>query len=616
MTSLYTQGGKLLLRGGLLAAGQPCCCGGSECCCVQVTETLCCPSSSTGSYITDEERDALEAECSALGGTLRITSRRRVCLQATAEQCATGGPCSDTCPPPTAPTRDCPSLGSTFVSDLMTYEEALAAVNALSEQNGQPDEFCPSPFFVRVVGPLLSGTDDCTSGGAVYYYRKDCLYCPVYYTCSGQNGCEASDNPPAGFTPYATLEECAQACNYLGVICDDWDYYEQKYYECRGPQYGMPGSEMGPATCEDCNPECCPVVITGTCFGSGANASIVADENSSPPGRIVEVILTRPGSGYAKNGRGQPALSISGAPGTSFQLAGPIRTGPARTRPPSEQCLPPLPPEPPGPCDLPYWTIVSISIPSDSPITDLGGSQFNFGGRPGYKDGNRLSIGGPGVTVVEAADARISIESIPPVLDFDIGGGFGAVLTATLTEFISEDTGGFGGGGSSFGERLWTVSSITITDPGSGYTPLDPNTFFGDFITARVISGFEYPRLRFQAYVSAVDENGGITAVTISPYNTLPPLTVRSGGFANNRITGVTVLKGGRYYAEPGNPSFSPDVSPVTVSVACASGGDGGAIINAIVDSDTSSPTFGQIKELVLVGGGSGYKNDCSNPLP
>jgi hypothetical protein len=237
------------------------------------------------------------------------------------------------------------------------------------------------------------------------------------------------------------------------------------------------------------------------------------------------------------------------------------------------------------------------------------------GGRSGYRDGDRLAIGGPGVTVDEAADARISIESIPPVLDFEITGGFGAVLTATLTEFISEDTGGFGGG-SSFGERLWTVSSITITDPGSGYIPFDPNTLFGDSITARVISGFEYPRLRFEGWVESVDENGGITAVTISPYNTLPPLTVRSGGFANNRITDVTVLKGGRYYAEPGDPSFSPDVSPVTVSVVCASGGDGGASINAIVDIDTSSPTFGQIKELVLVSGGSGYKNDCSNPLP
>jgi len=428
-----------------------------------------------------------------------------------------------------------------------------------------------------------------------------------YYACTGSNGCEARFGPLPDFTTYETLEACQQQCAYLGVICDDWDYYEQTYYECRGPYYGMPGSEMGPATCEDCNPECCPVVITGTCFGSGANASIVADDES---GTITEILLTRPGGGYAKFGRVQPTLVVSGA-SASFLLS--PRTGQF-------------------PCELPYWTIDYIFIPPDSAL------------RLFYKEGShRIYPGGPGVIWTEAAHVIMHVETIAPTLLNPLvitasvrgGSGSGAVLTPILTEFISEDEGDPRFEiPSTVGERFWTISSIEITNPGSGYTPFDPSTLEGDFFQDTYqyengpwpSSGVQYGAnfYPFFGWVESVDENGGITAVTIyeppppTPpvrSQTLAPLTRYGGVFYDRVITGVTVLCGGRYYAE--DPSVPPYVSPVTVSISCRSGVTGtNAVIEAVVDDDTASETFGEIAELVIENGGIGYANSCENEFP
>jgi len=418
-----------------------------------------------------------------------------------------------------------------------------------------------------------------------------------YYACTGSNGCEAMFGPAPDFTTYETLEACQQQCAYLGVICEEWNYYENTYYECRGPQYGMPGGQMGPATCEDCNPECCPVTIPGTCFGSGANASIVADDQGfGASGTITEVLLTRPGAGYAKFGRVQPTLVISGA-NAAFQLS--PRAGQF-------------------PCELPYWTIDFISIPPNSPITRLG---VQGNGRGGYVDGDRLVIGATNGIVEQAAHAKIHTALIPPTLTLEVqhgGGGLGAVLVPTFAEFISQDAGGLGGAGATAGRRLFTISSIEITSPGSGYVAFDLDTLTGDFVTVNVTSGWSNPRMVFFAYVESVDENGAITAVTIleRPANDpMPPLTSYSGGFEDFVITGVTVLCGGRYYAE--DPSLPPYVSPVTVSITCRSGVTGtNAIIEAVVDDDTASETFGQIAELILVNGGNGYAGSCENEFP
>lgn len=440
-------------------------------------------------------------------------------------------------------------------------------------------------------GALGTGQDCCCEqccGCVPCKTLTDYIY---YYTCTGFNGCEQIFGPaPAPGGSYETLEECQQFCDFLGVVCEDWNYYENTYYECKGPIWGLPGSQQGPLTCEDCTRECCTVSIVG-CFGGGANGSIVADDDGfGASGTITEVLLTRPGAGYAKLGRAEPTLVISGADAT-FQLS-------PKT----------------GSCNLPCWTIVSISIPPDSPIRLL------------YSEGShRIYPGGPGVIWEEAAHVIMNVETIPPTLTVEVfngSSGSGAVLTPTLTEFISEDTGGVGGAGSTVGEKFWTVSAIAITNGGSGYTPFDINTFTGDYLIVNVTSGLSNPRMVFFAFVASVDGNGAITAVTIYQpppgSEPPPPLTRLSGGFYDRGITGVTIRCGcgGCYYTE--DPELPPHVSPVTVSITCKTGINGsGAVINAVVDDDTSSETFGQITELVVVNGGNGYEDGCEdNPLP
>jgi hypothetical protein len=444
-------------------------------------------------------------------------------------------------------------------------------------------------------GALGTGQDCCCEQccGCVPCRTIDTSDYIYYYTCTGFNGCEQIFGPaPAPDGSHETLEECQQFCDFLGVVCEDWDYYENTYYECKGPIWGLPGSQQGPLTCEDCTRECCTVSIVG-CFGGGANGSIVADDDGfGASGTITEVLLTRPGAGFAKLGRVEPTLTISGADAT-FQLS-------PKT----------------GTCGLPCWTIDSIFIPPDSPIA------------MSYSEGShRIYPGGPGVIWEEAAHVIMTVERIAPdvtVYVNDDGQGSGAVLTPTLTEFISQDAGGGSPESNTVGQRFWKVSAIAITNGGSGYEAFDFNEFQGDFLRADVTSpnSRRSPRFSFFGTVDSVDENGAITAVSVYEIPGWIPGTstepVLAGAFYRKRVTGAIIQCGcgGCYYSE--DPELPPHVSAVTVSITCRDVINGsGAVINAVVDDDTASETFGQITELVLVNGGNGYEDGCEdNPLP
>lgn len=209
--AIVRSGGKIVSKDGALGTGQACCCGGGGSCCAFITETKCCyalpeeegvPSEILGYYITDAERIALEEQCAALDGVLRITNQRYKCLTittgtpdwtvagtATAEQCAVSQPCSNTCPPPPVP--DCPVApppldGFLTVSPALTFEEALEAVNDINGGNTEGyAETCPPPLTVRAFGPYQVASD-CTPGGLAYEYHVRCLVCteacgvPIY----------------------------------------------------------------------------------------------------------------------------------------------------------------------------------------------------------------------------------------------------------------------------------------------------------------------------------------------------------------------------------------------------------------------------------------------------
>jgi hypothetical protein len=90
----------------------------------------------------------------------------------------------------------------------MTFEAALAAVNAINADGGQSNEdYCPSPFVVRAFGPLQF-SDACQPGGLGYRYLTGCLDCVgAILVCDEE--CVWTDQYAA---PDAELEPGQQDC--------------------------------------------------------------------------------------------------------------------------------------------------------------------------------------------------------------------------------------------------------------------------------------------------------------------------------------------------------------------------------------------------------------------
>jgi hypothetical protein len=388
----------------------------------------------------------------------------------------------------------------------------------------------------------------------------------------------------------------------------------------------------------DANPVIALTLKISSCFGVGAAGVGQAEEL----GPVLNVTLKRPGSGYAKLGRREPALSIAGMAAT-FSL--------------SQQA---------GACDLPYWKIDSISVPSGvggftdgqavtvsaiagdtvevaaqctveteraepaltasaSPGT---GAVFSVemadnedgtwrvsavtftGTTAGYEDGGYLSFSGTSVTEEEAAAVMIVTGRDQPEMSLEVyswGGGAGAVLTPTVST----------NGGT---PETWGISAVAIDNGGEGYSP-------GDDVYAT--GGIAEPFSEFYGSVASVDENGAITGVHIyyggMYYETngvIDSLYVVGGGrYYIDQVAAIVVVNGGRYYRE--DATLPPIVADVVVSVVQPEGSSAaGAVIEASVNQNTSSPEFGEISGLTLVAGGSGYTTrrhtgDCeSNPFP
>jgi hypothetical protein len=146
-----------------------------------------------------------------------------------------------------------------------------------------------------------------------------------------------------------------------------------------------------------------------------------------------------------------------------------------------------------------------------------------------------------------------------------ISEGSGAVLGVTL----EQSTDGCG-------RKVWSVVAVNVIDGGSGYGQdyaayISFDTAAGDSVD---FGGFAYPE---------VDETGA--------------------------IVNVYVENGGQYYRE--DPSATPDVASPTITIDDGLFGSG-AVITPNIDTNTSSPTFGEITSLTVENGGSGYRALCS----
>ena len=379
-----------------------------------------------------------------------------------------------------------------------------------------------------------------------------------------------------------------------------------------------------------------------SCFGGGASARVTAPggDPDTDKGPVSAVTLTNGGSGYAKLGRVEPTLTVSGGSGTGATFTPTLE---------SEDDA----------CGVPFWALKSVAFKGGigyvdgEPLTITaaegdteaqaavavvrtartqptltasvdGGSgavlavstSANYGtpetwgvsgvsvtsGGTGYKDGAAVTFsGGADLVAVESAQAVVRTGREEPIVGVGITGtGSGADFSTTITETLDYST--------SPARPAWTVSGVTITDGGSGYSVYD-------MLTAST-NGQQSPYSWFYVYVSEVDEDGVIAAVEIydgglfyKSTGVIDSVEISYGGsyYDGGAITAVDVTTPGQYYRE--DAEATPYVAEVTVTVASQGwpSEGSGAEFEATVDDDTGSETFGQVTGLSVADGGDDY---------
>ena len=395
----------------------------------------------------------------------------------------------------------------------------------------------------------------------------------------------------------------------------------------RGPTTGFCGTYQGPDLI---------TLSFSACHGSGAAA--VVDEPggvfADDAGPITSITITSPGSGYAVKARVEPAVVITGS-----------GTGATFTTTFSEQT---------GDCDIPYWEISSVTVsdgagyvqgeildvePAAGSTVELpatltlnttrtqptlqasaggGGSGAVLsvsvtqnGGSPDTWRVTGISVSSGGsnypdlasVTIIPGSDdveqqpaiAIARTVRVQPTVIANAGGGVGAVLSPTLSQTTDGQ-----------GLDVWSVSGFTISSGGSGYLVSNPisvvvtdgvqqqgaigavasvHTTTGEILSASVVQGGQFYKT-----------NGVIDAVIVSD----------GGKYYKENPDSVTVTDGGRYYEE--NAAATPYTTPITVTISQISPSAGtGADLDAVVDTNTASGTFGQITSVTINNGGTSY---------
>jgi hypothetical protein len=352
--------------------------------------------------------------------------------------------------------------------------------------------------------------------------------------------------------------------------------------------------------------------------------------DGSDAGPITEVLLTNGGSCYAVFGREEPVVTATASVGTGAELE--VTLAEATDN-----------------CGLPVWEVTKVSVlepgtgyllgpitfsvvapgvevdaaiaevteltpeeplvfsllaPSGSgatfsaSITQTGFSPDRWGiasvavtsGGSGYVDGSFLTVVvAPPLVEEVAAVLLLRTVRVAPTLDaFPFSGGSGAEFAISTVQSGSNPA-------------IFAADSISVTNPGSGYVNGDT---FQIFPTGGVteLSGFA---------TATTDDEGGLLSLTITDggafyLDTGEAESVEvqwSGSYYNgDGIVAVEVSYGGRYYLE--NRDLPALVAEVTVTPC---GGGSGAVINATVDDDVDSDTFGQVTKLTIEDGGDGY---------
>lgn len=210
----------------------------------------------------------------------------------------------------------------------------------------------------------------------------------------------------------------------------------------------------------------------------------------------------------------------------------------------------------------------------------------------GYKDRSPIAItleqeSGGGVEEIPAS-LLVRVTRTEPVVTATVGNATLTVTLFQLTDF--------------FGDAFWTVSSVGITEAGSGIASGDTVSFTIDEGTINLAP---------TAYVE-VDENGSVTAVIVQfggelvdDIGPIASIEIEQAGqyWTTDSSIGcvVTESEGAYYKATPSGVESSAPV--IRLQTPCGTG----ATAEAVVDVDPGSATFGGIAEVTVTDGGEGY---------
>ena len=415
-----------------------------------------------------------------------------------------------------------------------------------------------------------------------------------------------------------------------------------------------PGEYHGPALC---------VLSFSACYGSGATGFATApggyfdatDEHASNVGPLSALTLSGGGSGYAILGRVAPTLTASADTGNNASLtvvastakdacnldywsvksvtinkAGTgaiegsgitIDIGSGDTAEVSAaatlhivRTIPTLTATPTTGSGATLTVAMRVKndyygAPIAPAVWEIDEITFSAPGS-GYEDESFATIGFAGDTT-EVSPGYVLIKTVrtAPTISATFPGGSGAAFTLNLV-YIG------------FPTKAWIINSVTVTNGGTGYTDGDYATIVLNAANDHVVEGQD-------ASLVAVVTDGVITGVNVNYggeyYNGIGaiesvvaawagggipgyPETFQRGEYykSDGAIASISVEYGGAYYHS--SAEAAPYVAAVTVGISQTSPSNGtGAVIAAVVESDTSSAGFGKIKTVSVSAGGSGY---------
>lgn len=475
-----------------------------------------------------------------------------------------------------------------------------------------------------------------TLGSGGVYYREDKSGTPYVapvtvtinqkYPSNGTDGeiaaTVASDPTKATFGQIASLTIAKAGDDYLAwewknTKCCGW-YWDDKPVVVR---------REFPA-----QPDLCELTFK-SCFGSGARGTVTApgDQYGESPGPIESVAVTSGGSGYARLGRTEPVVTASTSGGTGAVLSVTLK---ATT----------------DACDLDYWYVEKVNITSPG-FGYTSGTKVTFGVDLGLGDLSDAAASGTleistsvptltatapggsgaslGVTVatrgttpetwtiagitVEKGGTKYTDNAAVTItrgkLDQQLTAAAAVIRTTRLEPILTASPQGVGGGAELIpvltapfpdvdGRTVWGIADFTINNAGTGY---QTNQFINISSTSGVNFGL---RNNYFGRIAGVDPDGKITATQVirqglfaQDGGVIELVTVSNPGayYQDNGISAVNLTSTGYYYRE--DASLTPYVSPVTVGFEDSCPGTG-AVITAIVNSDTKDPLFGTNQSL------------------